>query len=75
MQVEGAIEDERRKQRRREDNNHWTPEGGDVVKHNLNRKPKELLDLLRSTNPGFRKNVDQVRGVKNKCAMQAGARD
>jgi hypothetical protein len=67
-QVKGAVENERRKQHRREDNGSWTIEERDIVSQNLAMKPKDLTTLLRSTIQGFRKNIDQVRDMKNQMA-------
>lgn len=70
-QVKGAVENERRKQRRREPNGPWTQEEVDVVRQNLDRRPRDVMELLRSSVTGFRKNVDQVRDVKNQLVARA----
>ncbi|KAK3725930.1 hypothetical protein LTR37_000078 [Vermiconidia calcicola] len=73
-QIKGAIENERRKKNRREANGAWAEEELEMIKANLGMKPKELANLLRETSPSFRKNVDQVRDMKNQLSQKIRGR-
>ena len=70
-QIKGAVENERRKKNRREANGPWTEEELDIIKQNMETKPKDLLSILRESVPEFRKNVDQVRDMKSQLTQKA----
>ncbi|KAK3716515.1 hypothetical protein LTR37_006411 [Vermiconidia calcicola] len=73
-QIKGAVENERRKKKRREANGAWAEEELEMIKANLGMKPKELTNLLREASPSFRKNVDQVRDMKNQLSQKIRGR-
>ena len=73
-QVKGALENERRKKNRREGNGPWTVEEVEIIKRNLDKMPKELVDLLRNNVFGCTKNIDQVRDIKYQLVQKAKKR-
>ena len=74
-QIKGAVENERRKKNRREPNGRWKKEELAFINQNMNKKPKELVLILKDAVPGCAKNVDQVRDMKNHLAQRARDRE
>jgi hypothetical protein len=63
-QVKGGVENERRKKNRRQANGRWTKDELGVLRQNIDLAPRQLETMLRSAMPGSKKNVDQIRDMK-----------